>query len=90
MTVMVRSLPATYRVKIDRQGRLVIPVAVREALGIGPDEPLLLTVEGNELRVRSVQAAIERAQQITARYTAGRTGLVDEFIAERRREAERE
>lgn len=87
---MVESSFATQRARVDRQGRLVIPAAIRAQLGIGPEQPVLLTVKDGELRVSSIPAAISRAQRLAAKYAHGKEGLVDEFIAERRREAERE
>jgi AbrB family looped-hinge helix DNA binding protein len=78
------------RGRLDKQGRLVIPVEIRKLLDIRPGEVVTLVVEDGDLKVRSIQEGIRRAQAIAGRYTKGRTGLVDEFIAERRREAARE
>ena len=82
--------PEKARARLDQQGRLVIPAAIRKQLDLYPGELVILKVIEGELRVSSVRAGIRRAQEIAAKYTQGRTGLVDEFIAERRREAERE
>ncbi|CAN5800360.1 hypothetical protein BH23ACT2_BH23ACT2_20270 [soil metagenome] len=48
------------RVKVDRVGRVVIPKALRIALGIGPDTPLELVPDGTGLRLEPVRSA-ERA-----------------------------
>jgi AbrB family looped-hinge helix DNA binding protein len=87
---MSKSIAIKTRTRLDSQGRLVIPAAIRKQLDLRADEPLTLQIEDGELRIRSVRAGIRRAQELAAKYVKGRTGLVDEFIAERRREAERE
>ena len=78
------------RSKLDSQGRLVIPAELRKQLGMKPGEPLTLSVRDGVLRVLTIKQGIRLAQEIAAKYVQGRTGLVDEFIAERRREAARE
>ena len=74
----------SYRVKVDGQGRLVIPAAARDALMITPEEPLSLIVEDDQLRIVTLTQAIRNAQAIARRHAGGRTGLVDEFLRERR------
>jgi AbrB family looped-hinge helix DNA binding protein len=76
--------------RVDKHGRIVIPAQIREAVGLPPGTKVRLWVEDGELRLMSLDASIKRVQAMVAKYTKGRTGLVDEFIAERRREAERE
>ncbi len=78
------------RARLDRQGRVLIPAEIRKELDLRPGEILTLLVEDGELKIRSVSAGVRKAQQIAAKYIKNRTGLVDEFIAERRREAARE
>jgi bifunctional DNA-binding transcriptional regulator/antitoxin component of YhaV-PrlF toxin-antitoxin module len=72
------------RVRLDAQGRLVIPAEIRRKLGLNPGEIATMWIAGDELRVLSVSAGIQRAQAIAAAHTRGRTGLVDEFLKERR------
>jgi len=81
---------ARLRGRVDKQGRLVIPAELRRQLGIEAGGPVTLELDGYELRVSTIRAGIRRAQEIAARYTKGKTGLVDDFLAERRREAERD
>jgi AbrB family looped-hinge helix DNA binding protein len=81
------------KTKIGDGGRLVIPAEQRKALGLNPGDTVLLSVENGELRLRSLQESIRRARSLVAKYTGpGGDGrlLSEEFIAERRREAERE
>jgi AbrB family looped-hinge helix DNA binding protein len=78
------------RVRINQQGRIVIPAECRAAAGIKPGDDLFVDVVGEgELRLRTREQALRAAQQIVARYGSGRD-LVAELIAERREEARRE
>lgn len=78
------------RVKIVDGGKLIIPASMRRQLGIGTGDTVLVDVDNGELRVRSVTRAIERARAILRKHIPEGTGLADELIADRRREAERE
>ena len=75
------------RVKIIEGGKLVIPAAMRRALGIGSGDMVLVDVEDGELRVRSLPKAIKRAQAIVRRHVPKGVSLADELIADRRGEA---
>lgn len=76
--------------RVDKHGRIVIPAEFREQLKIEPGTKVRLWVEDGELHLMSLDEGIRQAQAMVAKYTGGRKGLVDEFIADRRREAERE
>jgi AbrB family looped-hinge helix DNA binding protein len=80
----------TARSRIGAGGRLVIPQEMREALAVQEGDDLLLEVDEDGLHVRSVRQAIQRAQQVVARYAKPGRSLTAELIAERRKEAERE
>lgn len=83
------SNPAASEVSVGPQGRLVIPAAVRKALGIEAGDTLLLHVSDGSLVLERRDAVLRRMQK---RYEGVREGvsLVDELIAERRAEAARE
>ena len=49
-------------------GRIVIPAAIREALGFKPGETLLMDIEDGALRIETYPARIERIQQEIAKY----------------------
>ena len=80
----------TMRARIAAGGRIVIPVEYRRALGIQEGDEVILRLPDGEVRILSPQEAIKRAQDLVARYVAADRSLVDELIAERRRDAERE
>lgn len=78
------------RVRINQQGRIVIPAECRAAAGLKPGDDLIVEAVGEgELRLRTRAQALKRAQEIVATYGSGRD-LVAELIAERREEARRE
>lgn len=76
-------------VRVGRQGRIVIPVEIREELGLEEGERLTARVEENRLVLESRLAAFERLRH---RFREGARGRdpVAELIAERREEARRE
>jgi AbrB family looped-hinge helix DNA binding protein len=76
--------------ELGAAGRLVIPAAMRSALGIKPGDKLILRLEGDELRVYSFRAGISRIQKMLRAADPGNGLSVDEFLAWRRREAARE
>lgn len=78
------------RTRIGAGGRIVIPQAMRDALGVKEGDDLLLEVDASGLHVRSIRHAVRLAQQTVARYVKPGRSLSAELIAERRREAERE
>ena len=79
------------RLKVGPGGRVVIPANMREAMGVAEGDTLLATLVDGELRLLSTQGAVKRAQaMVRAAIPPGGPSLVDELIADRRREAERE
>lgn len=77
-------------IRIREGGRIVIPAAVRAALGVGPGDDLIAVVEDGELRLTTRAAKLRRLQERVRLLDKGSGSVVDEFIAERRAEAERE
>lgn len=77
-------------VRLGARGRLVLPAAIRERLAIGEGDKLVLTVEdGRTIRITSLRDLAEQMQGILKDAASGRS-LVDELIAERRKEARNE
>jgi AbrB family looped-hinge helix DNA binding protein len=76
--------------KVTQGGRIVIPAEMRKQLGIEIGEDLNLQLENDSLRVTTRQAALRRIQQKLRELAPEGLSLVDELIADRRREAENE
>lgn len=79
--------PSQVALSVGEDGRIVIPLSYREMLGIKDGGTVVLHLENDVLRLTSKAADIRRAQEIVARYVPEDVKLVEELIAERRREA---
>ena len=78
------------RVRVNENGRVVIPASFRQALGINAGDEVVLRVEDDELRITTMKHRIERAKRLVRRHIKPGTSLVDDLIAERRKAAKRE
>lgn len=76
-------------VVLGRQGRIVIPAEVRAALGLTVGDRLHLQVAGSRFVVGRAQDAVDGLRSIAQDVPTNRS-FVDELLAERRREAEKE
>lgn len=77
-------------VRIGSQGRVVLPKALREQLGAEEGAVYQAHVEDGRLILETREALLQRMQRETADALGDRGSLVDELIAERRAEANRE
>lgn len=77
------------KVRVGRQGRLVIPAGVRKSLSIRPGQEFVLRVEKRRLVLQKPEDILAEIQEQFARTYKG-VSAVDELIAERRAEALRE
>lgn len=89
-TTKALALPIEVRLKVNENGRVVIPVEFRRALGVDAGDEVILTWKDDEIRITTMQRRIERAQRHVRQYVKPGVSLVDELIADRRREAARE
>lgn len=81
------SLPVLVRMVIGPGGRVVIPAAYRKALEVEEGDYIVMQMDGDELRVVNDEKEFERAREVLAKYVPEGVSLVDELIADRRREA---
>jgi hypothetical protein len=75
------------RLPIGQDGTVQLPASVTEALGLKPGGIAIADLQADRLTVLSVGEAIRRVQQMARDLIPNRAGLVDDLIADRRREA---
>jgi len=68
-------------------GRVAIPAALREALGLKVGDAVSMRLEGEELRLVNFDTETLRIRERLAQYVPDGVSLVDELIRDRRREA---
>ena len=78
------------RLRVNENGRVVIPASFRKALGINPGDEVVLRLEQDELRITSQKNRLARAQRLIRKYVKPGRSLADELIAERREAARKE
>ena len=78
------------RIKVNENGRVVIPAAFRKALGIDAGGEVILSIDDDGLRITTMKHNIERAKRHARKYLKPGVSLVDELIEERRQAAKRE
>lgn len=76
-------MDAETRMRVNENGRVVIPASFRKALGIGIGDEVVLRIEDGELRITTMKRRIERAQRLVRKHVKPGVSLVDELIAER-------
>ena len=77
-------------VSVAENGRVVLPVGLRRRLNVLRGGTIVIREEDGRLLLESVDDAIGRAQALIRKFAPDVTGVVDEFLSERRVEAERE
>jgi AbrB family looped-hinge helix DNA binding protein len=78
-------------VKIIEGGKLVIPAAMRRAMGIARGDTVVVELlPDGELRVRPLASAVREAQAIVRKSVRPDRSLADELMRERKRDAARE
>jgi AbrB family looped-hinge helix DNA binding protein len=81
---------AEVRLRVNENGRVVLPAAFRKALNIRPGDRVLARLEGNEVRITTLKHRIEQAQHHVRQFVKPGRSLADELIAERREAAQHE
>ncbi len=76
--------------RIDPAGRLSISAQHRKALGLESGGPVVVTLVGDEVRIRSIATAMSELQADAAHFLQDEQSSVDAFIAERHAEAVRD
>lgn len=79
------------RILVQADGSGIIPASVLVEAGFKSGDKILSFVKGEgEIHLLSRATAIRHAQELVRKYVPEGVSLVDELIAERRREAEKE
>jgi AbrB family looped-hinge helix DNA binding protein len=78
------------RMRVNENGRVVIPASFRKALGINVGDEIVLRIEDDELRITTLKRRLERAQRLVRKHVKPGSSLVDELVAERRAAARNE
>jgi AbrB family looped-hinge helix DNA binding protein len=76
--------------RVNENGRVVIPASFRKALGINIGDEVVLRIEHGELRITTLKRRLERAQRLIRKHVKPGISLADELIAERRETARNE
>ncbi len=77
-------------VNLSKEGRILIPAAIRNELGLKPGEALTLSITDGEVRLSSRVSAIRRMQKRLTNLRDPNEPVVDALIRERRDAAKRE
>jgi bifunctional DNA-binding transcriptional regulator/antitoxin component of YhaV-PrlF toxin-antitoxin module len=81
----------TIRARVTETGWLSLPAEFRKAIGLERGGDVVVELAGKEIRIHTVDEVVARAQELTRRLLVGKAGTsVDDFLAERRREAAQE
>ncbi len=79
--------PSGARIIIGPNGQIALSPELLQRLGLTPGDVLLATDHDGELRMVAAKAALHRAQAIVRQFDTGAGSVVDELLADRRREA---
>lgn len=86
----LRSERGSHQVQLGTKGQVALPATMLQQLGWQESEPLIATVEDEEIRLMTVTAAVRKAQAIVRQFVPANVSLVDELLEDRRREGERD
>ena len=80
------STPTLVRAAVGPGGRVVIPAAYRRALEVEEGDYIVMQMDGEDLRVSNDAKELQRMREVLNSYVPEGVSVVDELIAERRRE----
>ena len=80
--------PKLVTVELAAGGRVVIPAAMRSALGMKIGDRLTVRLQGNELRIHTYEEGLRQANALVDKYLPKES--VEEFLRRRREEGARE
>lgn len=74
------------RVQVDQHGRLLFPSKIRKKYNIKKGDIFIMRVINDEIRIISLDKAVENAQNLLRKYIPENTSLVEELIANRKQD----
>jgi AbrB family looped-hinge helix DNA binding protein len=78
------------KIRLDKEGRLVIPAEFRRALGLRTGDEVILRLKDGEVCLIPLHESITLAQKKVRKYVPEDVSLVDALIRDRREEVARE
>jgi bifunctional DNA-binding transcriptional regulator/antitoxin component of YhaV-PrlF toxin-antitoxin module len=75
---------------VGKGGRIELPAAFLEVLGVGAGDQVQLMLDENAIRIMNRTGALRELQDHVRRYVPEDVSLVDELLADRRAESSRE
>lgn len=72
-------------VKIASNGRMILPASVRKAMGLHGAVKVILTVEGDQVRLSPIGHGVSRAQALYREH-AKQARTIDDFLSDRKAE----
>jgi AbrB family looped-hinge helix DNA binding protein len=88
--VKIAPMVQIFRSKLTGAGRIVIPVAIRERLGLTDGTELVMSVDEKGIRLRPLDMAIVRAQDYFSSLGPSNSLPSEELMRERRQAAKNE
>ena len=76
----------TIDVNVASNGRMVLPAAVRKAMGLQGDTKVILTLEDDQVRLSPIGHGVSRAQALYREH-AKHARSTDDFLEDRKAEA---
>jgi AbrB family looped-hinge helix DNA binding protein len=80
----------TETVMLGESGRIVLPASIRKEFGLEPGERLTVISDKGEIKILSRKMALKNLRASIIAKRGSLSGILDEFIADRREEASRE
>ena len=79
-----------YELPMQENGRVILPAELRRSLALGKGDRVLLVVDGDTITLTTAALRRRRAQEIAGRHAVAGESVVEEFLREKRADAERE
>lgn len=75
---------------VGNDGRIVIPKAIREQLGIEKNSKVMANIENGVMHISTIESSLAHAQALVKKHCKSDAVVVDNFINMRREDAARE